>query len=111
MSSITTAKQMIDLRMQQLREAQYQLREAIGNSFLVCRSCKKKSKVSTITLIQSHWYVTPYSCNGGDYWNTGEKQYNCPKCGHRNRDYNHPEFKEASRCEDAFAHKVDSYDK
>lgn len=102
MSSITTAKQMIDLRMAQLREAQYQLRAAIGNSFLTCLSCKKKSKVSTITLIQTHWYVAPQGCTGGDYWNAGEKQYNCPKCGHRNRDYNHPEFKEASKHEDAF---------
>jgi len=93
---------MIDLRMKQLTEATYQLREAIGNSFLTCRSCKKKSKVSTIVLIQTHWYVAPQGCTGGDYWNAGEKQYNCPKCGHRNRDLNNEGFKEASRHEDAF---------
>lgn len=109
MSSITIAKDMIELRRQQLNEAHLQLRDAIGNSFLTCRSCGKKSKVSSITLIQTHWYERPYSCMGGDRWHAGEKQYNCPKCGHRNRDYNHPEFKEASKCEDAFKNVEQEY--
>lgn len=112
MSSITIAKQMVDLRRQQLLEAQEDLTRAYAESFVTCTHCKQKTKVRSITVIQTHWYVQPYSCNGGDYWNAGERQYNCPKCGQRNRDFNNEQFAEVCRERlDAFAGRVDEYDK
>ena len=53
---------------------------------LTCGFCRKQHTVSKLTLIQTHWYVEPYSCTGGDYWKAGEKQYECPSCGKRMRD-------------------------
>lgn len=53
--------------------------------------CKRLSKISNIIYIQTHWYTEPYSCAGGDYWNEGEGQFNCPKCGVLNRLYERPE--------------------
>lgn len=53
---------------------------------LRCGFCGKSHQVSKLTLIQTHYYVRPYSCTGGDYWNMGEKQYECPSCGERMRD-------------------------
>ena len=47
--------------------------------------CGRLSAIHTIEYIRTHWYVRPYSCTGGDYWNEGEGQFICPKCGYRNR--------------------------
>lgn len=57
---------------------------------LQCGWCGKRHAVRKLTLIQTHWYVEPYSCTGGDYWNQGEKQYECPSCGQRMRDLDRP---------------------
>lgn len=49
------------------------------------KGCGKLLAVHTIQYIQTHWYVSPYSCTGGDYWNEGEGDFICPKCSYRNR--------------------------
>lgn len=47
--------------------------------------CGKLSQVSNLTLIQTHYYISPYSCTGGDYWLPGDREFVCPECGHLNR--------------------------
>jgi hypothetical protein len=58
---------------------------------IVCSACGKRTCVSALTYIQTHFYIAPYSCTGGDYWKQGEGAFVCPKCGARNRLYNRPE--------------------
>jgi hypothetical protein len=53
--------------------------------------CGRVTKVSKIDYIQTFWYTEPYGCVGGDYWNEGEGQFVCPKCGALNRLYERPE--------------------
>lgn len=65
---------------------------ALGRKTVRCGGCGKSTQIGKLTYIQTHWYVRPYSCNGGDYWKEGEGQYDCPKCGTRNRLYNLPEM-------------------
>jgi DNA-directed RNA polymerase subunit RPC12/RpoP len=68
-----------------------QLDKAMRRKRIECSACGARSVVSSLTYIQTHWYVEPYSCTGGDYWNEGEGQFDCPRCGHRNRLYDRPE--------------------
>jgi hypothetical protein len=53
--------------------------------------CKRWLDVKTLVYIQTHWYTEPFSCNGGDYWNQGEGQFMCPKCGAKNRLFERPQ--------------------
>lgn len=48
-------------------------------------SCGKKHAIGTLELLITHWYVSPYGCTDGDYWNEGEWQFVCPSSGARNR--------------------------
>lgn len=50
-----------------------------------CVSCGKNHAIADLTAIQTHWYTEPNGCTGGDYWNTGEIQFICPKTEVRNR--------------------------
>ena len=65
-----------------------------GNRTLPC-ACGKNHKIKDLTLIVSHWYVSPHGCMGGDYYNEGEKSFICPDNAHaRNRiSDNNLEFK------------------
>ena len=47
-----------------------------GNRTLLC-GCGKKHKIKELTLMRDHWYVEPYSCSAGDYYNEGEKSFLC----------------------------------
>jgi len=49
------------------------------------QGCGTFHKISDLTYIQTHYYVKPYSCTGGDYWSESEGQFTCPKCGYLNR--------------------------
>lgn len=70
-----------------LEEAYAELDEARRKSMIECMHCERRTRVSKLTYIQTHWYVRPYSCTGGDYWKQGEGQFVCPKCGETNRLY------------------------
>ena len=59
--------------------------EKNSRKFVICGKCKKKTQIRKTVFIQTHWYVTPEGCCGGDYWNVGEAQFLCTKCGIRNR--------------------------
>jgi len=41
--------------------------------------------IDELEYIQTHWYERPHGCTGGDNWHSGEGNFICPKCGHRNR--------------------------
>ena len=61
--------------------------------------CGKSFQIGSLTYIQSHFYVSPHGCTGGDYWSAGDGGFKCPKCGFRNRfhEYDRKEFKELDR--------------
>lgn len=49
-------------------------------------------------LIQTQFYVEPYSCTGGDYWKDDELRLECPHCGRELRLFDSPDLaKLASR--------------
>jgi ribosomal protein S27AE len=67
---------------------------AIRRKFLRCSRCKKNSRLSSWSFIQGMYYVEPFSCTGGDYWlnsRTDSCHIICPKCGHDNYIYTHPD--------------------
>lgn len=64
----------------------------IGNKY--GDGCGKKTEVRKLVYIQTHWYESPWGCTGGDDWHRGEGNFDCPKCGHRNRLYNRQELEE-----------------
>lgn len=45
------------------------------------KHCGRKFRIGVLQYIQNEWYVEPYSCTGGDYWNTGSVYTICPNCG------------------------------
>lgn len=47
--------------------------------------CGHIHRIKDCVVIQTHWYVSPSGCTGGDYWNEGELQIVCPNTGQRNR--------------------------
>lgn len=61
------------------------------------KGCGGLHAIKDLTYIQTHWYTSPHGCSGGDYWNQGEGQFNCPGCGHRNRLYASPEIQKMKR--------------
>ena len=77
--------------------------EALGRKYVTCTSigkgkgCGKKTQIMNLIYIQTHWYTAPHGCSGGDYWNAGEGQFDCPKCGYRNRLYDRPKIMELDR--------------
>jgi hypothetical protein len=68
-----------------------------ANKMVLCHNCKKRTKISKITYIQTRWYTPPHGCMGGDYWQDGEGQFDCPKCGWNNRLYERPEVEALKR--------------
>ena len=59
----------------------------LSRSYIKCAfaDCQKRSKISNLTYIQTHYYHPPHGCMGGDYWSESEGQWVCPKCGGLNR--------------------------
>ncbi|MEW6121280.1 MAG: hypothetical protein AB1698_01605 [Pseudomonadota bacterium] len=69
--------------------------------FATGRGCGKLSEVRGLTYTQSHRYISPYGCTGGDYWVPKEGSWLCPECGHRNRLYRSPDIvkmKQSFKC-------------
>lgn len=55
------------------------------------KGCGAWTPVKDIVYIQTYYYIQPHGCTGGDYWATGEGNWDCPACGGRNRLYDKPE--------------------
>lgn len=108
MSKIKEAEKIVKIMLSQLSEAQSDLIKVAGECTIQCLLCKKRSKVKSITIIQTHWYMPPSGCTGGAYWNAGELEFDCPKCGKHNR--KNDRFKEFStKYRQAFAGKIDTF--
>lgn len=60
-----------------LDRAQAALSAERANRRILC-ACGKMHPIRLYDLIVTHWYVEPYSCSGGDYWNEGEWNIVCP---------------------------------
>jgi len=48
-------------------------------------SCGKAHRIGDLELIITHWYVAPRGYTGGDYWEEGEWEFECPKTGETER--------------------------
>jgi len=59
--------------------------------------CGAFSPIRELIYIQTHWYVEPSGCTGGDYWCLGEGNFDCPHCGHRNRLYDRKPIEDLKR--------------
>jgi Zn ribbon nucleic-acid-binding protein len=65
-------------------------------------------EIRELEYLQTHWYVSPHGCTGGDYWNKGEGQYECPTCKEIWRLHNKPEIEALKHL---FKSTKDTYDK
>lgn len=71
----------------------------LGRRRVVCMGWTPGSKdgcgtalhIKDLTYIQTLWYVEPFSCSGGDYWNNGNGEFVCTNCGALNRLYERPQ--------------------
>ena len=59
---------------------QNRIKELKGKFKYKCPNCKKMSMLKKTDSVQHHFYVEPYGCTGGDYWNTAGVSWTCPKC-------------------------------
>lgn len=71
---------------------------AIQGHLIKCGHCGKMSKLGSWVFIWGHWYVEPWGCTGGDYWNADSvdnhcstSYIRCSKCGEESRLYHYGE--------------------
>lgn len=72
------------------------------------RGCGAKLPIGDLTFIQTLWYERPSGCADGDRWHNGEGQFDCPKCGLRNKLYDR---KEIEALKYRFKNIVEEHDK
>jgi hypothetical protein len=95
-SRLLAAKEVEAKAKEVLAEAVAKRKEIEGCSLLQCEQCKGVFPINSLKYIQTHWYVRPHGCTGGDYWNQGEWVCGDTSCQHINRlyqsdIYGHPE--------------------
>jgi hypothetical protein len=81
--------------------------QCVGN-LSTGKGCGKVAKVEDSRFIQTHWYVEPFGCGGGDYYQAGEGVAVCPNCGRENRLYDSPHLNGLKRY---FKEVEDRYDR
>lgn len=91
MSAEAAARQKVARTGRAAEAARAELDAALARKRVQCSECERRTPVSKLVYIQTHYYIEPYSCTGGDYWRPGEGKFQCPKCGFLNRLYNRPE--------------------
>ncbi len=64
----------------------------LSKTVIVCDRCKSSHTIGSLVYIQTHWYTAPFSCTGGDYWNQGDGEWDCPTCKIVNRLFKQPEI-------------------
>ena len=70
---------------QQIEELHEKIATIRKNRTIRCASCKQDHAIKDLVAIQTHWYVSPTGCTGGDYWQEGELQFICPETNVINR--------------------------
>ncbi|MEK6819638.1 MAG: hypothetical protein AABY03_00365 [Nanoarchaeota archaeon] len=74
----------LELQLQEVREKEVGILKKIDESRArkkiecAAKNCGKLHTVNKLTLIQTHWYVSPRECTEGDYWTEGELRFICP---------------------------------
>jgi len=68
-----------------LSKAEKALEEVKKRAAIKCARCGVSHAIARQEYIQTYWYVRPYGCTEGDYWNDGEAQWECPDCKFLNR--------------------------
>ncbi len=94
MTKITAIQRKLDKLSSDRSEVLKLKLRAIQQILIKCVKCQKKSRLGAWSFIQGRWYVEPYSCTGGDYWNYNRTEtchITCPKCGEENYIYTHPQ--------------------
>lgn len=77
MTSIDKQIAAIDAELEELRSRKDALQ---GKRMVTCLTCKRKTKLSTLTYYQVMVYEDPHGCSGGDYWYASHGLFKCPKC-------------------------------
>ncbi len=79
----------LDDQLAEVRQEERRLLEEIDKRnkkrTIQCYSCNNHHEIGELAAIQTHWYVSPHGCTGGDYWLEGELQFICPETGIVNR--------------------------
>jgi Fe2+ or Zn2+ uptake regulation protein len=58
-----------------------ELNEKQSNLYFICKKCNKRFKYKNLNIFIQEWYVEPFSCTGGDYWETSKDiEIMCPNC-------------------------------
>ena len=74
--------QSLDAQLKKVREEESQVLKKIEErnkqKKIQCASCEKAHKIGRLRAIQTHFYISPHGCTGGDYWLEGEMKYICP---------------------------------
>ena len=81
---MTAARKAVAAARAQLAKAEEALVQERRRRRILC-SCGKYHAIGDLDLLQTHFYIEPHGCTGGDYWKEGELQFVCPKEGTRNR--------------------------
>lgn len=79
------AKAIVSEAQDALIEATAYLDSVRRQALIKCCSCHSEHPIAEQEYVQTNWYVSPYSCNGRDYWKSGKANWICPACGFRNR--------------------------
>ena len=69
-----------------LDEVNKKEKECLGNKFIKCNRCNKRTKLSNLIYLQIMHYEEPSGCMDGDYWYDGTGAYICPKCNSFNKE-------------------------
>jgi rubrerythrin len=91
-SVLETLEKRKETLLQNLRNIEKKIEGEQSKILIDCTSCHAQHAIGDLVYIQTHWYVHPYSCTGGDYWNEGEGNFKCPACNAINRLYNREEY-------------------
>jgi len=83
---------------ERLRENNESISAALKKTLVKCttsvlgKGCGQALEIGDLEYMQTHYYVRPTGCTGGDYWNESEGLFVCPECGTTNRLYDRPDI-------------------
>jgi hypothetical protein len=88
--SVEELKAELEKVVQQEKDLREDIKLKQGLTIALCRNknCRHGHEIRTLTYIQTHYYIAPHGCTGGDYWSPDEHgEWDCPDCKSRNRVY------------------------
>jgi hypothetical protein len=100
MSTIREIEKKLEDLDRQRKELEKQRDDLLRKTLIACKGnihgkgCGAALEIGELTYIQTHWYEEPHGCTGGDCWHQGEGEFDCPRCGLRNRLYDRKDYEE-----------------